>query len=142
MLPMMAIGAFVGVRSTEIGRLYREDIPPPEIQTTMRKTTHSCSTLPPIGESAPPTTSPPTAFVCNRVSRSTSVLGNKKEQIPLSTLKELAQEHGINHPMSIIQQVSEAIKKWGDFARAAGISKNIVSRYGDRMNLIHPKELH
>lgn len=73
--------------------------------------------------------------------RSTSVLGNKNEKIPLSTLKELAQEHGINDPMPIIQQVSEAIKKWGDFAKAAGIPNHIVGRYGNRMTAIHPQEL-
>ena len=69
------------------------------------------------------------------------MLGNKNEKIPLSTLKELAQEHGINDPMPIIQQVSEAIKKWGDFAKAAGIPNHIVGRYGNRMTAIHPQEL-
>jgi serine/threonine-protein kinase HipA len=73
--------------------------------------------------------------------RSTSVLGNKSEKIPLSTLKELADEHGIGDPMSIIQQVAEAVRKWGDFAKTAGIPKKIADRYGNRMNDIRPDEL-
>jgi serine/threonine-protein kinase HipA len=73
--------------------------------------------------------------------RSTSVLGNKSEKIPLSTLKELADEHGIEDPMSIIQQVAEAVRKWGDFAKTAGIPKKIADRYGNRMKDIRPVEL-
>lgn len=61
--------------------------------------------------------------------RSTSVLGNKNEKIPLSTFNELAYEHVINNPIPIVQQVSEAIKKWGD---------NIFYHYGNRMNAIYP----
>jgi serine/threonine-protein kinase HipA len=73
--------------------------------------------------------------------RSTSVLGNKSEKIPLSTLKELAAEHGIRDPISIIQQVSEAVKKWRDFAKSAGIPKMIADRYEKRMKDIRPDGL-
>jgi serine/threonine-protein kinase HipA len=73
--------------------------------------------------------------------RSTSLLGNKNEKIPLSTLKELAAEHGIQDPVSIIRQVSEAVKKWGDFAKAAGIPKKIADRYRTRMKDIRPVDL-
>lgn len=73
--------------------------------------------------------------------RSTSVLGNKNEKIPLSMLKELAAEHRIRDPMSIIQQVSKAVRRWGDFAKTAGIPKRIVDRYGTRMKDIRPVDL-
>lgn len=70
------------------------------------------------------------------------VLGNKNEKIPHSTLKELAHEHGIIDPLAIIEQVAEAVRQWGDFAKAAGIPKSIADRYGRRMKDIHPDRHH
>ena len=43
--------------------------------------------------------------------------------------------------MSIIQQVSKAVKTWGDLAKSAGIPKTTANRYGNRMNDILPDEL-
>ncbi len=73
--------------------------------------------------------------------RSTSVLQIKSEKIPLSILRELANEHGITDPDPIILQVSAAVKKWKDCAKAVGVPKQLCERYDMRMQDIHPAEL-
>ena len=73
--------------------------------------------------------------------RSTSILGNKSEKIPLSLLRDLGHEHAINDPDSVILQVSAAVRKWRDFAKAAGVPTKITDRYGKRIESIHPAEL-
>ncbi|MFT3991206.1 MAG: type II toxin-antitoxin system HipA family toxin [Luteolibacter sp.] len=73
--------------------------------------------------------------------RSTSVLGEKREKIPLRLLLELADHHEIEKPKEIIQVVSDAIRQWGSFAKAAGVPESIYRRYGERMAKIHPPEL-
>lgn len=65
--------------------------------------------------------------------RSTSVLNFKSEKIPLTALRELASEHGITDPDPVILQVSAAVKKWTDCAKAVGVPKQIYERYDKRM---------
>lgn len=70
--------------------------------------------------------------------RSTSVLGNKNERIPLTTLRELGHEHGVTDPDSTILRVSESVRKWKEFAKGVGIPTKVFERYNDRMKDLHP----
>lgn len=72
--------------------------------------------------------------------RSTSVLGNKNEKIPLGTLLTLADEHQIEGAMEIIQQVADATVRWGNLAEKLGIPKSIIERYATRINEMRPSE--
>lgn len=73
--------------------------------------------------------------------RSTAVLGIKTEKVPHKTLIELAEIYEINSPLTIIQQVADAIKQWDRFAGSVGIPKSISERYGKRMESIMPQQL-
>ncbi len=73
--------------------------------------------------------------------RSTSVLGNKNEKIPLDTLLKLADEHQIDGALGIIQRVAESTGRWEHFAKAVGIPSSITKRYASRIREIRPEEL-
>jgi len=72
--------------------------------------------------------------------RSTSVLGNNREIIPLETLINLAEIHQIVEPIAIIQQVVGAVKQWPKFAEDQKIPSGIADRYKTRIATLLPKE--
>lgn len=73
--------------------------------------------------------------------RSTSILGNKREAIPLATLTTLAEQHNIKDSKEIIQQVADAIKQWPKFAEDQQIPRELAGRYKTRMKNLLPEEL-